>query len=388
LPSPVSLREPESSGTGVIATPVPADKRASDNKSFVSIQVLRGIAALLVVLLHLSGREALCKNVPHILYPFSSELIGFYAVDTFFIISGFVMCTAHFNDFAQPGRIKVFAQKRFIRLFPFYWLTCIPLLFFKHLPLNSKLLCSLALVPSYAGRINTVAWTLAYELMFLVVFAICLKFPRKNLPYFMAAWFLTIVVANALHPPVLKDLGYFEAFISPYNIDFLLGMALALLVQHTKLLPHKPFILVGLVWLVLATPCKACGFWLNGPFDHIVAITLPSFLIAYGLLALEQQKDVRFPTPFVLLGDASYSVYLVHYVIIDALALTWTQIGSSYAIIPWSLATATVIPFVCVCTYLFVEKPIFEGLRKRFIKKPQKSLSVQRAVMLDEVAGK
>jgi peptidoglycan/LPS O-acetylase OafA/YrhL len=348
-------------------------KPSADGKNFVSIQVLRGVAALLVVLLHLAGREMLCKNVPHVLYPFSSELIGFFAVDTFFIISGFVMCTAHYNDFKIPGRIKLFIQKRFIRLFPFYWLTCIPLLFIKHLPINSKLFGALALVPHYANRINTVAWTLAYELMFLMLFACCLKFSRKALPYLMGAWLVCIILGNILPLPEMKDLGYFNTFISPYNIDFLLGIALSMLVHKTKLLPYPPFIAIGVALLLADIPLKQNGIWINGPFDHVIAISIPSALLAYGMIALEQQKDVRFPTPLVALGDASYSVYLVHYVIIDAFATTWQQIGSSYAIIPWSLATACVIPFVCVGVYFFVEKPLFTGLRNRIIRRTSAS---------------
>ncbi len=351
--------------------------------SFVSIQVLRGIAALLVVLLHLAGREAQFKTVPHILYPFSSELIGFFAVDTFFIISGFVMCTAHFNDFEIPGRIKLFLQKRFIRLFPFYWLTCIPLLFVKHLPVNSKLLCALALVPHYAGRINTVAWTLAYELMFLVMFACCLRFSRKSLPYLMGAWFACIILGNLVSVPELKDLGYFKTFISPYNIDFLLGIGLSMLVHKTRLLPFPPFLAFGVIMLLAAIPLKQCGIWVPGPFDHIITIAIPSAFLAYGMLALEQQRDVRFPTPLVALGDASYSVYLVHYVLIDTFSTVWFQVGSSNALIAWSLACASIIPSACVAVYYFIEKPLFTGLRNRIIKRsnPHKSpLHVPQAI--------
>jgi exopolysaccharide production protein ExoZ len=337
--------------------------------SFVSIQVLRGVAALLVVLLHLAGRESQYKSVPHILYPFSSELIGFFAVDTFFIISGFVMCTAHFNDFEVAGRIKLFLQKRFIRLFPFYWLTCIPLLFIKHIHFNSKLLCSALLVPHYAGRINTVAWTLAYELMFLVIFACCLRFSRKTLPYLMGAWFMCIIGGNMISVPELKDLGYFQTFISPYNIDFLLGIGLSMLVHKSKLLPYPPFLIVGIALLLAAVPLKQVGIWVSGPFDHVIMIALPSALLAYGLLALEQQRDVRFPTPLVALGDASYSVYLVHYVLIDAFSTVWPQVGSSYALVAWSAACACIIPFLCVGVYNFIEKPLFTGLRNLIIKR-------------------
>ncbi len=73
---------------------------------------------------------------------------------------------------------------------------------------------------------------------------------------------------------------------------------------------------------------------------------------------------VKFPKPLVVLGDASYSVYLVHYVIISALSLTWLQIGSSSILVPWSLTLAVAIPIVCVGVYFLIEKPLFISLRK------------------------
>ena len=342
----------------------------ADNQSYLSIQMLRGVAALLVVLLHLAGREqAHNQGVPHLLMPFSSELIGFYAVDTFFIISGFVMCTAHFQDFGIPERIKLYLQKRFIRLFPFYWLTCLPLFFIKHIHINSKFFGSLFLLPLYAGKINTVAWTLAYELIFLSVFAVFMLLPKKALPYLVLGWALCIVIGTSLHLPNLNDCGYFETLISPYNIDFLLGIVLSLLVQQKRFLPPLPLIATGLLIILLAVPFKNAGFWPITPFDHVLMLAIPSFAVTYGLLALEQQRNIRFPTPLIAMGDASYSIYLVHYVVIDALSAVWLQIGSSYAIIPWSLALSLTIPFFCVAIYNFVEKPLFTTLRKRLTKK-------------------
>lgn len=338
-------------------------------KSLVSIQVLRGVAALLVVLLHLAGREGQCPGAPHILQPFSSEFFGFYAVNTFFIISGFVMCTAHYDDFGSAGKVKVYLQKRFIRLFPFYWLTCIPLILLKKLAIDTTLVGALCLVPVYAGRINRVAWTLSYELLFLCVFAVLMLFPRKLLPVFMTLWLACILVGSSISLPTLQDGGYLATLVNPYNIDFLLGIALALLVKQTKMLPYPPFLIVGAVALILATPLKEHGVWIYSSFVHILAIALPSFLITYGLIALEKQRTFKFPKPLVVLGDASYSVYLVHYVIISALSLTWRQIGSSAILVPWSLTLAVAIPLICVGVYFLIEKPMFTALRKTISKR-------------------
>jgi peptidoglycan/LPS O-acetylase OafA/YrhL len=78
----------------------------------------------------------------------------------------------------------------------------------------------------------------------------------------------------------------------------------------------------------------------------------------------------------VALGDASYSVYLVHYVLIDAFSTVWPQVGSSYALVFWSAACACIIPFVCVGVYNFIEKPLFTGLRNLIIKRPEKRVAM------------
>jgi peptidoglycan/LPS O-acetylase OafA/YrhL len=65
----------------------------------------------------------------------------------------------------------------------------------------------------------------------------------------------------------------------------------------------------------------------------------------------------------------------VHYVLIDTFSTVWFQVGTSNALIAWSLACASLIPFVCVGVYYFIEKPLFTGLRNRIIKRanPRKS---------------
>src|SRR5258708_16367150 len=89
---------------------------------FEEIDVLRGLAAMCVVLSHYSThcvgffREA----------PFGLELhtvYGFYAVQLFFIISGFVISLT----LEKSNSWRDFAFSRLSRLYPAYWVAVPPL---------------------------------------------------------------------------------------------------------------------------------------------------------------------------------------------------------------------------------------------------------------------
>jgi len=142
-----------------------------------NIQALRGVAVLLVVLYHLCCAEA--KLWPHADFKYFSLLkFGFGGVDLFFVISGFIITFVNYDSLGNPKAIPSYLEKRFLRIFPLYWLVFgfiavtihyevgvhgsveyVP--FFGHikalllLPQNST---NYALVP--------VAWSLVYEVIF------------------------------------------------------------------------------------------------------------------------------------------------------------------------------------------------------------------------------
>ena len=70
-----------------------------------SIQVLRGIAAVMVVMFHGLGFQ-----------------IGSSGVDIFFVISGFIMFHTNRNAFGLTGAAILFFKRRLLRIAPLYWL--------------------------------------------------------------------------------------------------------------------------------------------------------------------------------------------------------------------------------------------------------------------------
>ena len=90
-------------------------------KVFTSLQAGRALAALLVVLFHLGLIVADAKyfEVPWVATPFRWGDAG---VEFFFVLSGFIIASAHAADISRPARLIPYLQRRMIRIYPPYWI--------------------------------------------------------------------------------------------------------------------------------------------------------------------------------------------------------------------------------------------------------------------------
>src|ERR1700737_3097284 len=86
---------------------------------FANIQALRAVAALIVVVFHLSYIES--KYFPSHFVPAILGNCGMAGVDLFFVISGFVMMTVSSGHFGRSGAASDFLLRRAVRIYPVYW---------------------------------------------------------------------------------------------------------------------------------------------------------------------------------------------------------------------------------------------------------------------------
>lgn len=174
-------------------------------RNLTGITSLRGLAATLVLVIHsflfLGYSQPHSKN-------FELTNIG---VDIFFVLSGFIMALAHWDDFGVGAKsVSTFIKKRFIRIYPMYFLMTLltaailyiaPHLFYAMQYSNSLVVESLLFIPSQIGTgtslILAVAWTLAFEVVFYIIFSICLSFSR-NKGLALAIFALSLWVLGAL----------------------------------------------------------------------------------------------------------------------------------------------------------------------------------------------
>ncbi|WP_165459004.1 acyltransferase family protein [Raoultella ornithinolytica] len=193
----------------------------------VSIQQLRGIAVLLVVLFHMTTK---LRDNGFWDYSFS---IGMSGVDIFFTISGFIMMLISNRE----KTFTTFIVKRIIRIYPVYFIVAaVFIIMFYSFPeisnshnLDKKfsLLNTVTLFP-LDNNIVMVGWTLSYELFFYIVFALCMQFPvRKevSVPLVIMASFL---LGQFFNNDFLSNSVVFE---------FILGVFSYLIYKKTILLP-------------------------------------------------------------------------------------------------------------------------------------------------------
>jgi len=297
----------------------------SSSKKIQNIQGLRGIAVLLVVLAHMLPTEQKYAQFDYIL-PNWLE-IGGSGVDLFFLISGFVMVAVTQQAFQSKLEIQRFLYHRFTRIYPLYWFyttaVLVVWLLFPHLINNSQdnqvnILESFLLIPQNIYPLLMVAWTLIYEIYFYLIFAILLFFPKENLLLGLAVWTVTLIGGYYFLP---VDNAFVSIYFGPLVIEFIAGCLVAKFYFSQEIRGNATIIaLVALIFW-------AGGYALLQPegrgWTRVLVFGVPSVLALYAALLYEKKHAVTMPKWLCQIGDASYSIYLSHILVLGVLGKVW-----------------------------------------------------------------
>jgi peptidoglycan/LPS O-acetylase OafA/YrhL len=302
---------------------------------------------------------------------------AYAAVDWFFVLSGFVIVTVHYDEFGDRRHLRRYAAKRFTRVYPAYWvyyLLAIALLTargitFYHPGLHREIIWAVLLVPA-ANNYLPQAWTLPYEMMFYFAVGVAMLCPRRVVPWIALGWTAAVAAVAAVRGGRPDD--RFTLAVSPLVIEFLAGCGLAVLIrQGRRGLPPATLGLAA-IWFVGAAILNYLGV-LHGASDvrqRVLCFGVPCSLGVYGLIGLEAEGHFRAPRFLRLLGDASYSLYLTHVTVfwlIDPARRGAS--GGMLAAVAWTLTQTAVATVVgCLC-YLAVERPLLRHCRDRFVRK-------------------
>ena len=291
--------------------PLPDDK-------FEIIQLLRFVAALMVIILHSTFYTSERLDPGTTVYN-----QGFYGVNLFFAISGFVMIISSEKLLGNPRGWMIFGVKRIIRIVPIYWIVTsyklIVSLFAATLVLHTRL-DPVFIIKSYffIPAVNSdnklqpfygVGWTLNFEMFFYFLFAIALAF--KIRPIVLSAIILIpLSIISIFKTHSWPAIAAFYA--DPIILNFLYGMIIAKLVQNGIKLPRPlvvPLVLVSL--LVIFFPVGVFPLLTYLTYSP-VAIHISTFLVVYGGASVEGYWGKKVPSLLLFLGAASYSLYLIH----------------------------------------------------------------------------
>lgn len=295
----------------------------SSKKIINSIQFLRGFAALAVVIHHTGGYVKRYFE-PTLLFG-DKFSIGFAGVDLFFVISGFIIHFTSKKYLNNPSKLKEYLQKRFIRVYPIYWIITTILFFSSWLivqVLNKNIFSIgypntiLAYIQTYTlfplhFAINPVTWTLSYEIFFYLCFALLIVSKRL---WIIPALILAISFYNIfINIPEIVEvkLNYFNFIFSGYNFEFMLGFLIYQFYEKIKLSN-----IISVILLIISISVIVLFGYEIGDYDsykRVLTFGLPSGLILLSLLNLEQNNTISFPKFTIILGDASYALYLIHF---------------------------------------------------------------------------
>lgn len=286
-------------------------------KRLLGIQAARGVAALLVVLYHAGRGVAPATGSVPLGGAFD---FGHAGVDFFFVLSGFIIAYVHRADIGVPAALPRYAWRRLTRIYPVYWLVTAGVLALALL--KGTLPVPLAALPSALLLLQEdelplgVAWTLVHEMFFYAVFALAILWRPLGVAAALAwvALLLARLAGVRLGVPVLHFAG------GPINMDFLFGIAAAEAVRHVRLAWPRLLAVAGAAGFLAAGLAENAGRIATDGLASKLLFGLAAAAIVLGLAAAERQGRLRVGRAAVLAGNASYSLYLLHTVVIGLTA--------------------------------------------------------------------
>jgi len=340
-------------------------------KQLQSIQLFRGIAAILVLLHHVTGFYSTTIGYNYLGGIF---LPGWSGVDFFFCLSGFIIYYISHEDIGDPSRVVQFSISRITRIYPIVWIvtmSLIPIYFlFPQFGIGYErdpvvILKSLLLLPQMNNPILGVAWTLSYEILFYTIFGLFIYFGKRLVAPFIITWLVVILLkfCNIL----TFDNYLLKFFFSGHNLEFLLGCISAHIVVNNHIQKQGIFIIIGLMGFVISWILTINGLLTKSSAFSILGYGISSTFLIVGSSSFELSRKLCAPKQLIILGDASYSIYLIHAPLISLMFKIFVSVHVMDYLGYFFTATVTwILALLLGCLFHYrIEKPLQIYLRKR-----------------------
>jgi exopolysaccharide production protein ExoZ len=350
------------------------------------LQVYRGIAALLVVASHGSMMFQEGTHQPSFLNLFTWGWVG---VDFFFVLSGFIIFYIHRSDIGFTNKFTPFILKRFIRVYPLYWVVLLCKVLMSLLSSHGialyepiEFIKAFLLLPQDRTILETnfigVSWTLKHEIFFYFLFSLLILKPKLSVPIILV-W-ISGVFLSLVGLFKISEANLLAQFIfNERNLEFIFGCLAAYIVYRHKI-SYGKFLCgasVGLLAVAIANT-RNLEFTVAG-ISPVIAYGIPLLLLIIGSVSLERQETLSVPKPLIFLGNASYSIYLTHGFFMSNLIKVFTQVVSKFGlegVFSNSISSSAIAGILFILTvgcgiviHISVENPLIAVLRKRVFSK-------------------
>lgn len=306
-----------------------------------SLQALRAIAALLVVLFHCSQIWRELVGTDGFTGPWDR---GWAGVDLFFVISGFVMVWVAGDRAAGIRTSARFLWDRVTRVYPLWWVFCSLMALYFMLAYGQPaspatqsadqawgmFARSMLLWPQGEMPVLGVGWTLIYEMAFYGLFALLLLVPAKWRPVGLTAWGAILLYHwNVTPADSALSFSWTGTLADQLCLEFLIGAAVAYFLKTVRI-PSS----VGLAITVMGVAIFIGAMMFASGFDNatmtrnrVLTFGLPSGLILLGIISWEISGRGRIVGWLRRIGDASYTLYLSHFLVLLVLERVFERLG-------------------------------------------------------------
>ncbi|WP_153448745.1 acyltransferase family protein [Vibrio algicola] len=321
-----------------------------------SLQVVRGIAALLVVTNHLWGR----------VFGGVFQYNGGLGVDVFFVLSGFLMVYTQ----TEKRNAFMFIRGRIERIYPLYWILSLPtMLMLINFNEGYKVISNLFLIPSYkvtqGALTNPPAWTLVYEMIFYVMFTFSLLLSKNRIKACLISVsiiFVSLFIMNNVFGGQERgnwiNIGYILS--DTLMLNFAFGAIFALIYEKIGI---KNVINFNLFMFLFGLVLYVSLFHMDG-VRRLLRYGIPSLIII--IFALYSKEGKGFVYNMLLkIGDASYSIYLSHIYFLYVLKATMSTNKGNPTMVEL-IAVLLVVLSIIVGIFINkkIEKPIMYKLKE------------------------
>lgn len=339
-----------------------------------SLQVFRGLAALGVLVYHAclfterKTQQVLLGGWYH---------FGELGVDFFFVLSGFIISFIHGAELGRQEFAPRYLYRRFFRVYPLLFILTsvklgLELVAWQRgggvVPDPSRILSSYLLLPAPEGMmpIITAAWTLTHEALFYALFLLALVLGRRPALILLSLWMLAITLTNLLGA---KLCGLPRLICDAHNVEFVFGIVACACFQRRHAWNWN---VAGL--MTAAVAFLSLGAWAYDPIQGMDQSLKVRLLLgaAFALIILaagvweQGLKSQPWPKWACWFGDASYSIYLGHSMILLALISAGARLAPDSLAMRYAVAAGSCLLALAACGLLWrlVERPLLRVSRR------------------------
>ncbi len=367
----------------IAAAPVDMGKPVKIRARLDGIQIVRGLSAVLVVIAHANLMMAHGQFYGQ--SPYNITYAGQFGVTLFFIISGFIIVYTSLSHDLTPriGRVE-FARRRWVRIVPFLWLMVVAYNLMSLVGTHQVewLRFGRALAVWPVGELKpNIVWSLRHEFLFYALFALTVMGARRR-TWLLALWF----VAPLALWPVLYAFG-FTLSVTPdwptelmsvvllgawtgANLQFGVGFVLGVLAlrSHALVKPRRFAMVATVIAVAAAAVIVELAALPIGLMRSVVWTVCAAPPVWLSLMVGARQQGMLGRLG-VLLGDASFAIYLTHNTVILLLFNASKHLHRLPPPIAFHTGLTVIALAAGMIVHRLVERPLIAWFSSRF-KRP------------------